>query len=405
MTTSFDDIRPYRDDEVRPVIDRLMTDTSLLNTVANHTFPRLTRIAPRLTPWLIQKRLQHKLSGVQDVKSFQLLIADAMARTIKRSTTGFSYDGLAHLHAGQPYLFISNHRDIAMDPAFLNYALHENGHNTFEIAIGDNLLKNPLATDLMRLNRSFIVKRNVDGLRNKFQAMTQLSHYIQDTLNGGTSVWIAQREGRAKDGIDRTDPALIKMLYIHGKRQGIPFADYIRQLNIVPVAISYEYDPCDVLKARELEARSLHIPYAKTDDEDLQSIIRGISQPKGRVHVSIGTPLNDSFDSAESVAEHIDEQIASSYKLYVSNIVALEWLVTNWRALSSLPELTRERLMDIQKQARTAWSRIDAAELSRKTREFSARVSHYPLHLQQYILEMYANPTITKYRKALPSPV
>lgn len=401
--TNFDDIRPYRDHEVKPVLERLMSDQRLITTVANHKFPVLTRLMPRLVPWLIQQRLKRELKPIHDVNSFQMLIADAMARTIKRTTSGFSFNGIDNLDPKQQYLFISNHRDIAMDPAFLNYALHLNGHDTFEIAIGDNLLTHPLATELMRLNRSFIVKRSVEGLRNKLAAMAQLSEYIHQTLEQGTSAWIAQREGRAKDGIDATDPALIKMLYIYGKRQKIDFSDYIAGLKIVPVAISYEYDPCDFIKARELEARSQHKPYAKADNEDLNSIIRGISQPKGRVHVGIGEPLTGQFDTAEQVAQAIDAQIADQYRLYESNIAALEWLALNWRALASLPELTRERLTEIQRQARHTWSRIEPQQLRRKTLEFSERLAGYPQHLRQYVVEMYANPAITKYTKALTS--
>lgn len=396
--TQFDDIRPYRDDEVRAVIDKLTSDNSLVDTVANYKFPRMSKWVPGLMPWLIRKRIQHDLGDVNSVKDFQDIVANYVARSIKTSTSGFSFTGIDKLDPKQSYLFISNHRDIAMDPAFLNYALYLSNHNTFEIAIGDNLLTHPLATDLMRLNRTFIVKRSVEGIRNKLAAMTQLSHYIRHTLDQKTSVWIAQREGRAKNGIDKTDPTILKMFYIHGKKQRIPFSEYINQLNIVPVAISYEYDPCDYLKAKELEARSHHQDYEKSDDEDLQSIIKGIAQPKGRVHVGVGTPLKGEFENADQVAALIDQQIAENYQLYVSNIVALERLALNWKTVSSLPELTREKMGEIRDQAKVAWNKVEHKEFANKAREFSQRVAEQPHHLQQYMLEMYANPIINKYQ-------
>ena len=172
---------------------------------------------------------------------------------ISTTTTKVEFSGLEKLTADQNYLFISNHRDIAMDPAFVNWGLHQQGLDTVRIAIGDNLLKKPFVSDLMRLNKSFIVKRSAKGVREMMAAFKALSGYIKHSLSvEKQSIWIAQKEGRAKDGNDQTDPAILKMLYMNGKGQKLAFSEYMTGLNIVPVSISYEYDPNDVAKANEI---------------------------------------------------------------------------------------------------------------------------------------------------------
>ncbi len=325
---AFDPIRPYRDEEVREVLARITADPELHAAIVRFKFPRLFN-TPLRRPlaWAVQRVLTQRLSKIHRVQDLQLYIEGYMSRMIATTTDGLSVDGIEHLDPKQNYLFISNHRDIAMDPALVNYALHTHGFDTVRIAIGDNLLKKPYVTDLMRLNKSFVVQRSAKGVRQMLAAFKLLSRYIHHSLHQEQqSIWIAQREGRAKNGIDRTDPAIIKMFAMHGKEQGLNFSDTIQQLNLVPVAISYEYDPLDVSKARELTLKQRDGEYAKGEFEDITSIAQGIAGYKGRVQVAFGTPLTQAFDDADSVAAAIDEQITRLYRLFPSHYLALETL-------------------------------------------------------------------------------
>ena len=196
----------------------------------------------------------------------QDVIAIYMDKMILDTTTKLTHSGLENLAEDRGYLFISNHRDITMDPAFVNYILYHAGYETLQIAIGDNLLKNPFVTDLMRLNKSFIVKRSLKG-RELLKSLNLLSQYIHHCINNEHNVWIAQREGRAKDGIDKTDPTLLKMLAM-GNRE-LSLGNSLKELRIVPVAISYEYDACDELKAEELYTLEQTGSFMKTDRSDI----------------------------------------------------------------------------------------------------------------------------------------
>ncbi|EQB1583161.1 1-acyl-sn-glycerol-3-phosphate acyltransferase, partial [Vibrio parahaemolyticus] len=214
------------------------------------------------------------------------------------------------------------HRDIAMDPALVNYGLYQSGHRTVRIAIGDNLLKKPCATELMRLNKSFIVKRSAKAPREMMKALGQLSGYIKHSLDTGNSIWIAQKEGRAKDGNDFTDPAILKMFHVEGRKQKVAFGEYMRSLKIVPVSIAYENDPCDIAKAKELFEKAENGRYEKGEFEDIESIIQGIVGYKGRVHVAFGDVVEQEFETPESLANEIDRQIHENYKLYPINLLA-----------------------------------------------------------------------------------
>ncbi|WP_431686010.1 1-acyl-sn-glycerol-3-phosphate acyltransferase [Hahella sp. NBU794] len=397
--STFDDIRPYRDDEVPQVISRLRHDEQLVRAIEHYKFPRLSKYCRSLTSFLVRRNLQHNLRRINTIHDVQDMVAGFMTNTVRKTTSGFTYEGLDKLPKDRAFLFISNHRDIAMDPALVNFALYQSGRELVEIAIGDNLLSNPLVSDIMRLNRSFTVKRSVEGHKAKLQALTQLSAYIDDTLSQNRSIWIAQREGRAKNGLDKTDPAIIKMLNIYGRKQGMAFGDTIKRMNIVPVSISYEYDPCDLLKAKELQARE-QSEYVKGEGEDIASIIRGISCPKGRVHIAFGEPLQQDFEDAEEVAAAIDRQITRNYKLFPSNILAFEQLKTLSESFAHLQEESLHRLQELAGQARQAWDNLDRDEMGQKASEFSDRVGGYPNLLQRYILEMYANPLINKFAGA-----
>ena len=178
-------------------------------------------------------------------------------------------------------MFISNHRDIVLDPALVRWGLFKHSMPTVRFAIGDNLLQIPYITELMRLNKSFIVKRSAKAPKEMLKALSQLSAYIYDSLSEGHSIWIAQKEGRAKDGFDQTDPALLKMLQLQGRKQK-EFADYVRELKIVPVSISYQYEPCAIAKAKELYHKQHRGQYVKQQGErTLPALLRALAQQKG----------------------------------------------------------------------------------------------------------------------------
>ena len=318
----FAEIRPYHDDEVPAALARLMADEELLAAIAHFRFPSLSRWLGWLLKPLIRSALQRRWAKVRTVRDVQMEVAHFMESMIASTTEGVTYSGLEQLDSQKGYLFISNHRDIAMDPAFVNWGLYKCGLETVRIAIGDNLLRKPCATELMRLNKSFIVKRSVKGPREMMKAFNELSAYIAHSLGDGHSIWIAQKEGRAKDGDDKTDPAILKMFYMAGKQQKRGFAEYMQSLNIVPVAISYEFDPGDEAKARELVERAQSGSYDKGEFEDIDSIVAGIVGFKGRVHVSLGKPLSGDYDSPEELALAIDQAIHSQYRLFPSNLLA-----------------------------------------------------------------------------------
>jgi len=392
----FDSIRPYQDYEVPAVIERLLQSDALIHAVIHVQFPLVPRALEKPLARYLRHRIHKNLQGISTVAEFQERMRSFLESTIEKSISEFTFSGHENLHNGVPYVFISNHRDITLDSALLNYALVHAGLDTAEIAIGDNLLSNPLVSDLLRLNKSFVVNRSVSGVKAKYQALTQLSHYISQANAGGRSVWIAQREGRAKDGFDITDPAIIKMLHIWQKKQGVDFSTAINQLNLVPVSISYEYDPCDGLKATELQARAA-AEYVKQEGEDVESIMRGLALPKGRVHIEIGKPLQGDFADADAVAHALDQQIIENYRLFPPSLLAIEHMLNLGKAMQTLKDDSVARLQSVAQQAREKLSGLDAQDMTRQATEFSARLGHYPAQVQRYILEMYANPMLNKY--------
>lgn len=323
MNDPFAEIRPYADNEVAEVLARLLSDNEMLDTVAAFRFGAVARALPFLMRPAVRYYLSREVRNVASVGDLQAVLRHYMDRMIASTTAGFTVAGLENLDAQTPYLFMSNHRDIAMDPAFTNYALHSQSRDTVRIAIGDNLLTKPWVSDLMRLNKSFIVRRRASAPRELLARSRQLSDYIRYSLQEERApIWIAQREGRAKDGLDRTEPAIIKMLTLGRNKASEDFSGYIAALNIVPVAISYELDPCDAAKANELWQRRECGNYAKGEQEDVASIGKGIAGNKGRVHVCFGSPLGEGFATPAEVAREIDRQIISNYCLHPTNLQA-----------------------------------------------------------------------------------
>ena len=373
----FKDIRPYLDSEIRPVLDELITDAEFLDSIARFCHPRLIKLVPGLLLYLISRRLRRQVQGVHDVKSMQDVISGYLDKMICDTTTGLTHSGMENLQTGRSYLFLCNHRDITMDPAFVNYMLYHAGHDTLQIAIGDNLLKKPFVTDLMRLNKSFIVRRSLKG-RELLRSLQQLSEYIHHCIDSGQNVWLAQREGRAKDGVDRTDPALLKMLTMADRN--LPLSASLARLHIVPVSISYQYDACDVLKAEELYQREHTGSYNKTDATDIRSIVTGMMGFKGQVHVAFGHELNPTVDDPEQLASLIDRQIITNYRLWDMNYLALE-------------RLEQDGVVSLSKLAGQAAAGLIT---SRARKQFARRLQSVDDRLHRHWLFSYANPVLSK---------
>ncbi|MBK6266433.1 1-acyl-sn-glycerol-3-phosphate acyltransferase [Marivirga sp. S37H4] len=320
---AFETIRPYHDTEVQAAIKRFISH------------PFFDQIAEKLFPDKSIVDLKQQLSQIQSVKEFQaVMMYPSARRVLDRSSEGISYEGFEKLEKHKSYLFISNHRDIVLDSAILNVLLFEHQLGTTEVAIGDNLLVNDWITDFAKLNKNFIVNRNV-APREMYSYSLILSAYIRYTLlEKKTSIWIAQREGRTKDGDDQTQQGLLKMIGLDG---GDDFYENYAPLRIAPMAISYEYDPCDVLKAREIQYKMAGKPLQKTPGDDLKSMITGITGIKGRVHLSIGKIVDEKLreikeiknknDQMQALADLIDERIHQNYKLWPTNFIAYDWLV------------------------------------------------------------------------------
>ncbi|CCQ09435.1 FIG01199554: hypothetical protein [Pseudoalteromonas luteoviolacea B = ATCC 29581] len=355
----FADIRPYNDEEVAPALARLLADNDFIDVIAKYTLPRWVSILPLVSRFLVRMKLSKKLGCFSTVHQVQTEVARYLELLIKRTTQNVTYSGLDNLVKGQPYLFISNHRDIVLDPALVNWGLHKNEMDTVRIAIGDNLLQVPYITELMRLNKSFIVKRSAKAPKEMLRALSQLSEYIYDSLQEGHSIWIAQKEGRAKDGVDFTDPALLKMLQLQGRKLKLPFAEYVNKLNLVPVSISYQFEPCAIAKARELVHKKLHGTYIKAKGEDIASIFDGFSSDKGNVHVAFGQPIHTQVDNPEALADEIDQQILAQYHLHSTNFLAVG---------------ETDKVSGIEKQRFEQW------------------ISAVPSELREQVLAMYAEP-------------
>ncbi|ADT69512.1 MAG: 1-acyl-sn-glycerol-3-phosphate acyltransferase [Pseudoalteromonas tetraodonis] len=322
LEDKYADIRPYNDDEVAASLTRLINDNAFIDVIAKYNLPRFISAVGFLARAIIKHQLRKKWGKVKTVEDVQNEVAHYLNKLIKRTTSKVTFSGLEDLDPNQAYLFVSNHRDIVLDPALVNWGLFQHKMKTVRIAIGDNLLQIPYITELMRLNKSFIVKRSAKAPKEMLKALTQLSAYIYDSLSSGHSIWIAQKEGRAKDGVDQTDPALLKMLQLNGRKQKKEFGEYIKELKVVPVAISYQYEPCAIAKAKELYHKQHHGKYVKSAGEDIASIVEGFSSAKGHVHLSFGQPIESGCDSADELAKTIDKQIIDSFYLHPGNFIA-----------------------------------------------------------------------------------
>lgn len=373
--SAFDDIRPVNDNEVPQAIEDLIASNGLWRA--------LTYIAPDADRAALSEAMRACRTKAEFKSTMGYKTVMAIAR---RSTFSLTISGRSRLPEGKaPCTFISNHRDIVLDAAFLNVLLYDVGYDMTQIAIGDNLLIHPWIRLLVRLNNSFIVKRNVSA-RKLLENSRILSAYIRHTLREThESIWIAQREGRAKDSNDHTQTAVLKMLCMAGEGDECLLSN-LMELNIVPIAISYEYDPCDYLKAREFQLKRDNPAYVKSGSDDLLSMQTGIMENKGRVHFTIGSPLNSTlrtFDPAmprnellTAAAAAIDRDIYAHYRFYPGNYVAYDLLYNTLRFRVNYDLRDKARFEAyLQKQ-------IDRIDLPTKDEAY----------LRTKLLEMYANP-------------
>lgn len=319
---NFENIRAYRDDEYQSIIKKLLEVEVLMETIHSYL------------PELTMDEIKEKLLSFSTIQQFQSeMVCWVIDRILTASSDGITFKGITELNPNISNLFISNHRDIVLDSALINYALNERKKNTSEIAIGSNLLSLPWVKDLVRLNKSFIVRRNVPK-QEVIEASKNLSAYINYTLKEKKQdIWIAQREGRAKDGFDKTTPGLLKMF---GMCSDGDLLTHLISLNITPVAISYEYDPCDYLKIPELLKKHQGEEYIKAPNEDNQHMVLGMKGYKGNIHIHFGRPINDEIEHLahitnknellKQIAEIIDKRIYTNYHLFPTNYIAYDWL-------------------------------------------------------------------------------
>ena len=332
VSYNFDDIRPLNNNEVKDAIEALVT---------NEDFERAFRYIKPDVNWKEFSETMRSFKTKEDFKS--KLAYEAVMLVANKTTFSLTISGRSRLPKDKkPCTFISNHRDIVLDASFLNVMLYDVGYGMTQVAIGDNLMIRPWIETLVRLNNSFIVKRGV-SVRQMLDVSRTLSAYIRHTINETKeSIWIAQREGRAKDSNDRTQGSVLKMLNMSGDKD---IVSNIMDLNIFPVAISYEYDPCDFLKAKEFQMKRDDPNYVKSQRDDLLSMETGILNNKGRVHFTLTQPINDQLAALDkdmekneliaTIANIIDKEIYKHYRFYPCNYVAYDMLTGTKRFSSN----------------------------------------------------------------------
>ena len=372
----FDPIRPFEPDELPDVFDRLLQNEQFSSVLAY------------LYPDVPKEALAAKMHACKDNLDFQKTFCYGfLVQLLARLSKGCDID-IASLDTDSRYTFISNHRDIVLDSALLDKLLIDAGFNTTcEIAIGDNLLKLPWVKDLVRVNKSFIVERAL-SMREMLMASKRLSEYMHFVIaEKNDNVWIAQREGRAKDSNDRTQEAILKMMVMGGEGSII---DRLKQLHLVPLAISYEYDPCDYLKAAELQARRDNPSWQKGPMDDVTSMQTGIMGYKGYIHYQCADCIDSYLDTIPAdppktelfrlIADHIDRQIFAGYRLYPNNYVALDLLHGD---SAHADHYTAEDKAQFEAYLK---GQLDKIEMEGKD----------DAYLREQMLKMYANPAINQ---------
>lgn len=363
--SAYNNIAPYRGKDFEEAIQRVLDKREYLGAfvsilVGNNDFNAIYKYLGIILD---------NISSVHSYPEFQKRITAGIfvPTIIGRTMQAFSDSGADVLEEDKGYLFLSNHRDIILDCALLDYTLLNNSKPLCEMAFGDNLISNQFVEDLFRLNGGIIVRRAL-GMREKYLSTIELSSYFVDVITEEkTSVWLAQRSGRAKDGIDLTQPSIIKMLYLSQKGKGITFSELINRMNIVPISISYEYDPNDINKGREEVLREHHNgEYEKKKYEDLISMTKGMKDWKGRVHLAVGKPIQGEFSTPEEVAREVDRQIHLNYRLWDTNMFAYDYMEKSDRFADELSDFDGDA--------------------------FLSRLSHLSPDVRDFVLNSYANP-------------
>ena len=343
---AFDDIRPYRDDEVGPTIARLCNDRGFIAFAGRFAAPGLPSRLRGLAYPALRVLIRREARRLRSVDDLQRLMSGYLKTLLQHTSDGMTLSGLDDLDLTVPHLFISNHRDIVLDPTLLNYAIWLRGHATTQIAIGDNLLGTGFLSHLMRVNKAFLVARDVSGAKAQLRAMRQTSAYMRKSLEAGESVWIAQREGRSKDGMDRTEPALLKMLQLAYRDDARAIADWLGLVRLVPVSITYEIDPCAPIKARELYLAAKDGRYRKQPGDDIESIEAGMGGFKGRIHLHFSPPIDGDFGDADELARHLDGEIVSNLVAYPTHRYSRERLNGSNATLTETSPRARQAFFD-----------------------------------------------------------
>jgi hypothetical protein len=367
----FEDIRPYNDDEINPALHRLVK------------VPEFSKVLEYIFPDRKKEDIIAELKDIHSAIDFQRQFMHPLVNSIVSKTSkGLTYSGFDLLVPGTPYLFVSNHRDIVLDSAILQVLLFDNGHLSSEITFGSNLMSNPFIIDFGKINRMFTVYRGGNRME-LFRNSRILSAYIRHTITRKrTSAWIAQRNGRTKDGNDKTETGLLKMFNIS---RSDSFEDSFSELNIVPLSISYEYEPCCALKVKETNVVKKGLSYQKAPNEDFMSILTGITSQKGRIHLSICHPVNTFLketrdktafnDKINNLASMMDDEIYRNYRLWPNNYIAFDRL-NNSKVYSGF------------------YTAADEADFDQYvSRELSALNLNTPEHLD-ILLKIYANPVL-----------
>lgn len=384
-TTEFGSICPYTDDEA----------VEALNKVANH--PAVLAISEYLFPSEPVTFLRDALKSVHSIDEYQqLVMSRAVDWVIKNTIHNFSYDGIKYIKEQKgKFLAMSNHRDIILDPAITQYVLYYNGIPMTEICVGDNLVKQSKTVEyLLRSNRMITVIRGISA-RELYLSSQVLSQYIRSTITSGkASIWLAQRQGRTKDGIDTTEQGLLKMLDMSGSRD---FKDNFEELRIIPLSISYEYEPCDVRKAREILISRTQ-KYVKSHDEDMHSIVIGIRQQKGNVHLNFGEPLTpdeieeasycDKNDRYQAIRHAVDKRVIEGYRLWKTNFMAYDLVNKSYKYADLY---TPEDLEEFTEYTEHQLNKVER-KLNRED-------------LREIFLRIYANPLTSKERLAAGIPL
>lgn len=379
MNEEFNEIRPYHDEELPQIYEELIAD------------PAFRQVVETVMPGVPFEGICRQMRACRTKTEFQKTFCQPLLKKLVQDTTdGCDIDLSALPDHKKAYTYISNHRDIILDSAFLSIMLIGAGIDTVEIAIGDNLLIYPWIKKLVRVNKSFIVQRAL-SMRQMLQASATMSRYMHHTIaDKRQSIWIAQREGRAKDSDDRTQESVLKMIAMGGEGDII---DRLMEMNIVPLSISYEFDPCDYLKAQEFQLKRDFPDYKKSTADDLKNMQTGLFGHKGHVHFRPATCLNAALAQIDrslpktelfaEIAAVIDREIHANYRMYPNNYVAYDLLMGGHEMAPHYTEADRKRFTDYLDR------QIARIELARKDEAF----------LREKLLQMYANP-LKNYLKA-----